>query len=432
MWAAARPPTRTPPSSTGAREDLEPKWLRGLMHGFQESKEKFGKFLERRGISPRGRAIVRSVTPGPSQVGSKSQVATTSTALNSEKSESGKKEEVASGSTDPASGDLPAPRAVTPGPTCRLADGAQLPEGSTVKQLIEVFSKGTPITPRGTPDTPDVGDGAGQSRRVDTRVPGSDLTVPGTVTDLNEPPKETVVVGGDDGYVSVSDIPPQTSGFVGTGIPIGSGQFGVDSTDDEQRPAIPFGVGGASRDGRGRGRGRVTVEDIPESSSRTRRRSRGRGRGAGARADSGSARRNTWTPPAAGYQWVQGAWVPPEETHWRWAGGMPYTTSEPPSPGGPPGPCEFLEAAEDDHHAPVFEYLSNHAVGTAELIKKLKSTRWQIGDIISLPYPKEGPSELKKWIGTWFFKGFQKTRTSLTRARFPMDRGMVLRIGRSS
>ena len=28
LWAAARPPTRTPPSSTGVREDLEPKWLR--------------------------------------------------------------------------------------------------------------------------------------------------------------------------------------------------------------------------------------------------------------------------------------------------------------------------------------------------------------------------------------------------------------------
>ena len=103
------------------------------------------------------------------------------------------------------------------------------------------------------------------------------------------------------------------------------------------------------------------------------------------------------------------------------------TTSEPPSPGGQPGYCEFLDAAEDDEHAPVFEHLSNHAVGTAELIKKLKSARWRMGDIISLPYPKEGPSELKKWIGTWFFngnywyKGFQKTRTSLTRARFPMD-----------
>ena len=112
----------------------------GLMHGFQESKEKFGRFLERRGISPRGRAIVGSVTPEPSQVGSQSQAATTSTALSPQ--ESVKNKEVASGSNDPAPGDSPAPRALTPGPTCRLTDGAQLPEGSTVKQLIEVFSRG--------------------------------------------------------------------------------------------------------------------------------------------------------------------------------------------------------------------------------------------------------------------------------------------------
>ena len=90
----------------------------GLMNGFQESKEKFGKFLERRGISPRGRAIVRSATPGPSQVGSRSQAATTTTALSPKKSE--KHEEVASGSADPAPGDSPAPRALTPGPTCRI------------------------------------------------------------------------------------------------------------------------------------------------------------------------------------------------------------------------------------------------------------------------------------------------------------------------
>ena len=47
----------------------------GLMHGF----------------SPRGRALVRPVTPEPSQAGSKSQVATTSIALSSDKSEEHKR-----------------------------------------------------------------------------------------------------------------------------------------------------------------------------------------------------------------------------------------------------------------------------------------------------------------------------------------------------